>query len=91
MNRLVSDSQEKMSTALTPLSLIYVIASMHGQLGHGIIDLCLESDPDVALSERLAVLNLNREVINMSTSQNRVVVTNRVYYGFIEGLHRPPL
>jgi radical SAM superfamily enzyme YgiQ (UPF0313 family) len=79
----VSGNQERMPNAVTPLGLLYVIASTPGHHDKELIDLFFESDPGAALSERLAAFSPDLVAISMRNIQNNDyadVADNLDYY-----------
>jgi hypothetical protein len=66
----VSGNQEKMPNAVTPLGLLYVMASTPDHHEKELIDLCFESDPGTALSDRLAAFQPDLVAISMRNIQN---------------------
>jgi len=66
----VSGNQEKMPNAVTPLGLLYVIASTSDHHEKEFIDLCFESDPGAVLSDRLAAFSPDLVAISMRNIQN---------------------
>lgn len=66
----VSGNQEKMPNAVTPLGMLYVIASTPDHHEKQFIDLCFESDPGAVLSERLVAFKPDLVAISMRNIQN---------------------
>ena len=66
----VSGNQEKMPNAVTPLGLLYVIASTPDHHEKQMIDLCFESNPGTVLRERLAASEPDLVAISMRNIQN---------------------
>lgn len=79
----VSGNQEKMPNAVTPLGLLYVAASTPEHHETEFIDLCFESDPGAALSDKLAVFRPDLIAISLRNIQNNDyagVSDNLAYY-----------
>jgi radical SAM superfamily enzyme YgiQ (UPF0313 family) len=66
----VSGNQEKMPNAVTPLGLLYVIASTPEHHEKEFIDLCFESDPGTVLSEKLTAFRPDLVAISLRNIQN---------------------
>ena len=66
----VSGNREKMPNAVTPLGLLYVIASTPDHHDKEFIDLCFESDPGAVLGRRLAAFKPDLIAISMRNIQN---------------------
>lgn len=66
----VSGNREKMPNAVTPIGLLYIVASTPDHHEKEFIDLCFESDPGAVLTERLTEFDPDLVAISMRNIQN---------------------